>query len=199
MRRHHPVEADAEANAVSPKQRAFVLEYLVDLNATQAAIRAGYSAKTADQQGSRLLANVKIAEAISAAQLARAERTKIDADWVLTRLAAEVSADVADLYDETGRVKPIHDWPLIWRQGLVAGIETVQEEVGKDKDGNPIFATAYKLRLSDRARRIDMLGKHVFVSAFREQVDHTSSDGSMSPPSLADFYGGKVPAKADGD
>jgi phage terminase small subunit len=184
---------------VSPKQRAFVLEYLVDLNATQAAIRAGYSAKTADQQGSRLLANVKIAEAISAAQLARAERTKIDADWVLTRLAAEVSADVADLYDETGRVKPIHDWPLIWRQGLVAGIETVQEEVGKDKDGNPIFATAYKLRLSDRARRIDMLGKHVFVSAFREQVDHTSSDGSMSPPSLADFYGGKVPAKADGD
>ncbi|WP_347271646.1 terminase small subunit [Rhizorhabdus histidinilytica] len=184
---------------MTPKQRAFVLEYLVDLNATQAAIRAGYSAKTADQQGSRLLANVKVAEAISAAQLARSEKTKIDADWVLARLAAETSADVADLYDETGRVKPIHDWPLIWRQGLVAGIETTQQEVGRDKNGNPIFATAYKLKLSDRARRVEMLGKHVFVSAFREQVDHTSSDGSMSPPSLADFYAGKMPPKADGD
>lgn len=180
---------------MTPKQRAFVLEYLVDLNATQAAIRAGYSAKTADQQGSRLLANVKVAEAISAAQLARSEKTKIDADWVLARLAAETSADVADLYDETGRVKPIHDWPLIWRQGLVSSIESFQEQVGKDKKGNPIFATAYKLKLSDRARRVEMLGKHVFVSAFREQVDHTSSDGSMSPPSLADFYAGKMPPK----
>lgn len=184
---------------MTPKQRAFVLEYLVDLNATQAAIRAGYSARTANEQGARLLANVSVAQAIAAAQASRMERTKVDADWVLTRLAAEASADVADLYDESGRVKPIHEWPLIWRQGLVAGIETFQQQVGKDKKGKPIFATAYKLKLSDRARRVEMLGKHVFVSAFREQVDHTSSDGSMSPPSLADFYGGKMPTSVDGD
>lgn len=184
---------------MTPKQRAFVLEYLVDLNATQAALRAGYSPRTAASIGQENLTKPEISEAISAAQAARIERTKVDADWVLTRLAAEASADVADLYDETGRVKPIHEWPLIWRQGLVAGIETVQEQVGKDKKGKPIFATAYKLKLSDRARRVEMLGKHVFVSAFREQVDHTSSDGSMSPPSLADFYGGKMPTSVDGD
>lgn len=178
---------------LTPKQKRFVEEYLIDLNATQAAIRAGYSAKTAEAAGSRLLRNVNVAIAITAAQAERSEKTKIDADWVLSRLAAEVEADVADLYDDDGRVKPIREWPLIWRKGLVAGIETVQEQVGKDKKGNPIFATAYKLRLASRDRRLELVGKHVFVSAFREQVDHTSSDGSMSPPSLADFYGGGKP------
>lgn len=168
------------------RQRRFVEEYLVDLNGTQAAIRAGYSARTAEQAGARLLRNVKVVAAIVAAQEARSERTKVDADAVLTRLAAEVNADMNDLYDASGSLKQVREWPLIWRQGLVAGIETI-----KGRDG----VTIQKIKFSDRARRVEMLGKHVFVSAFREQVDHTSSDGSMSPPSLADFYAGKVPAK----
>lgn len=178
---------------MTPKQKRFVEEYLIDLNGTQAAIRAGYAPRSADVTAARLLANARIGTAITAAQASRSERTRVDADWVLARLAQEADADVADLYDATGAVKPVHDWPLIWRKGLVAGIETVRQEVGQDDDGNPIYATAYKLKLADRGRRIEMLGKHVFVSAFREQVDHTSSDGSMSPPSLADFYAGKVP------
>ncbi len=71
---------------LTPKQACFVEEYLVDLNATQAAIRAGYSEKTADQQGSRLLANVKVAAAITKAQAKRSERTEIDQDFVLNGL-----------------------------------------------------------------------------------------------------------------
>lgn len=62
---------------LTPKQRRFVEEYLVDLNATQAAIRAGYCAKTAESQASRLLRNVKVAAAIHEAAQTRAERTKI--------------------------------------------------------------------------------------------------------------------------
>lgn len=171
---------------MTPKQSRFVEEYLVDLNATQAALRAGYAPRSADVTAARLLGNARIAEALVTAQKARSERTKIDADWVLQRLAAEVEADLSDLYDDTGSIKPVSDWPPIWRQGLVAGVEVL-----KGKDG----VTIQKLKLSDRARRVELLGKHVFVSAFREQVDHTSSDGSMSPPSLADFYAGKIPAK----
>ena len=60
---------------LTPKQRRFVEEYLVDLNATQAAIRAGYSKKTAEVQGCRLLSNVKVARKIAEAQKARSERT----------------------------------------------------------------------------------------------------------------------------
>jgi phage terminase small subunit len=66
---------------MTPKQEAFVREYLIDLNATQAAIRAGSSEP--NKQGPRLLVNVGIAAAIKAAMEGRAERTEITADWVL--------------------------------------------------------------------------------------------------------------------
>jgi len=68
---------------MTPKQTLFVKEYLVDLNATQAAIRAGYSAKTAEQQGSRLLRNAQVAAAVESGQAERAERVEVKADDVL--------------------------------------------------------------------------------------------------------------------
>lgn len=68
---------------MNAKQQRFVQEYLIDLNATQAAIRAGYSAHTAEQQGCRLLRNAKIKTAVEKGQEARAERTGITQDWVL--------------------------------------------------------------------------------------------------------------------
>jgi len=74
---------------LTPKQQRFVEEYLVDLNATQAAIRAGYSERTADQQGSRLLANVKVKAAIAVAVERRSEDTGITAAWALQRLKRE--------------------------------------------------------------------------------------------------------------
>lgn len=180
------------------RHERFAQEYLVDLVAVQAYARASYTAKgnAAEVNAARLLRKAQVQARIAELQAERAERTKIDADWVLQRLSEEISADVADLYDDTGKVKPIRQWPIIWRQGLVAGIDSFQEQVGKDDEGKPIYGTAYKLRLAPRDKRLEMLGRHVYVSAFREQIDHTSSDGSMSPPSLADFYGGG-PAKVD--
>ncbi|MBS8227112.1 terminase small subunit [Vannielia litorea] len=160
--------------ALTPKQQRFVEEYLVDLNATQAAIRAGYSPKTAEQQGSRLLGNAKVAAAVSEAQAARSERTEITSDWVLTRLADEADADLADLYDEGMNLKPVHDWPEIWRKGLVAGVDVEELFEGRGEDRERI-GTVRKLKLSDRVRRIELIGKHVNVQAFREQVNATGS------------------------
>ena len=71
---------------LTDKQRAFVAEYLVDLNATQAAIRAGYSAKTASSIGEENLRKPEIAEAIAAKQAERATRTEINQDYVLNNL-----------------------------------------------------------------------------------------------------------------
>ena len=68
---------------LTPKQARFIEEYLVDLNATQAAIRAGYSARTANRIGPENLSKPVIAEAIQIAQLARSERTQITVDKVL--------------------------------------------------------------------------------------------------------------------
>lgn len=84
---------------MSPKQDEFVRQYLVDLNATQAAIRAGYSPKTANEQGSRLLANVSVRSAIEAAKAERAKRTGITADEVLLGFAAIARADARELIE----------------------------------------------------------------------------------------------------
>ncbi|WP_427928633.1 terminase small subunit [Agrobacterium cavarae] len=155
---------------LTAKQRAFVREYLIDLNATKAAIRAGYSEKTAHSQGPRLLENVGIAASIEKAKAQRSERTQIDADWLLKRLADEAVADIADLYDENGGLKPVDQWPLIWRQGLVSGIEVEELFDGRGEDREHI-GRVRKVKLSDRIKRLELIGKHVDVQAFREKVE----------------------------
>ena len=154
---------------LNDKQRRFVHEYLIDLNATQAAIRAGYSPKTAHSQGPRLLENVEVQAALDEARQERSEKTKIDAAWVLERLAAEATADINDLYDDTGAIKPMSEWPLIWRQGLVAGIK--HQEL-RDSEGNRTGEFIVDIKLSDRIKRLELIGKHVRVNAFQEVVQH---------------------------
>jgi phage terminase small subunit len=77
---------------LTPKQQMFVKEYLIDLNATQAAIRAGYSMKTARSQGQRLLTKVDVQGAITEAQTQRAERVDINSDYVLTTIKDTIDA-----------------------------------------------------------------------------------------------------------
>ncbi len=74
---------------MTPKRDQFVKEYLVDLNATQAAIRAGYSEKTAKSIGQQLLTKLDVQQAITKSQTTRAERTEITQDYVLARLKIE--------------------------------------------------------------------------------------------------------------
>lgn len=156
---------------MTPKQQRFVEEYLIDLNATQAAIRAGYSAATAMEQGYQLLQNSSVAEAITALKAKRSEKTGIDAAWLLTRLAKEADADLNDIYDEEGGLKPIADWPVIWRQGLVGGIKTIEE---RDDDGK-VTGIIREVKLSDRVKRLELIGKHVDVQAFKDRVEHSGA------------------------
>ena len=81
---------------MTPKQEAFVREYLIDLNATQAAIRAGYSVDTARAIGSENLSKPDIADAIAEAQAERAEKCEIDALWVLQEAKSTYQAARAD-------------------------------------------------------------------------------------------------------
>lgn len=151
--------------ALTLRHQQFVDEYLIDLNGTQAAIRAGYRARTAQKQAYQLLGRPDIQAAVSEAQASRSARTKIDAEWVLKRLADEAEADVADLYDESGALKPVKDWPLIWRKGLIVGMDV--EEIRED---GVVVGVIRKPRFSDRTKRIELIGKHVGVQAFREQL-----------------------------
>lgn len=164
-------------SALTPKQAAFVAGYLIDLNATKAAIRAGYSAKTANQQGPCLLNHPGVKAAVDSALALRIEAINIDSTWVLQRLIAEAEADLADLYDRsTGELLPVQDWPAIWRQGLVQGVETEELFAGVGKERTQI-GVSRKVRLSDRVRRLELIGKHIRVNAFQETVNVKGVDG----------------------
>ncbi len=141
---------------MTPKQTLFVQEYLVDANATQAAIRAGYSAKTASSLGERLLRNVDISEAIDKAMLERAARTGVTADRVVQELANLAFFDPADIYDADGALKPISDIPPSARSAI-AGLEIAEI---RDSDGLPV-GRAVKLKLVDRLGALDELMRHL--------------------------------------
>lgn len=93
---------------LTDKQQRFVAEYLIDLNATQAAIRAGYSEKTARQIGEQNLSKLDIASAIQAAIKKRAERTQVDADYVLRT--------IVDTIERCKQAEPVRD-----REGEATG------------------------------------------------------------------------------
>ena len=117
---------------LTDKQAAFVREYLVDLNATQAAIRAGYSERTANAQAGRLLANVGIREAIEQAQAKRARRVEIKAEDVL-RGVIEVTTQAR----ESGDLKTALKGYELQGKHLGMWTEKVKQEVS-GPDGGPV-------------------------------------------------------------
>jgi phage terminase small subunit len=156
---------------LTDKQEAFCRFYIVAFNAAHSARLAGYSLKTAPRIGATLIHNRSIIARVQELQRERVERTRMDADAVLNRLAEELAADVNDLFEEDGRIKPTNQWPMAWRRGLVAGVKVnelweVDEKTGKKR---PVGVTK-ELVFSDRTKRIELLGRHINVQAFKEKV-----------------------------
>jgi len=133
---------------LTAKQETFCQEYLVDLNATQASIRAGYSEKSANIIACENLAKPNIQERISELQVERAERTRIDADWVL-KSAAEVY-QVA-----TGQLPT----KVVVRESIGDGM-TEHRSVEMEK---------HDLAAANKA--LETIGKHVDVQAYRERIE----------------------------
>jgi len=167
---------------LTDKQELFCQEYLIDLNASQAAIRAGYSKNTSRQIASELLTKLNIQDRLAELSKDRRERLKVDADWVLARLVEEANADLSDLVEgDEGRVKPVHEWPEIWRKGLVAGIDVESLYEGRGEDREHV-GNVTKLKLSDRVKRLELIGRHIDVGAFIEKKEVTGKDGEPLIP-----------------
>lgn len=156
---------------LTPKQELFCREYLKDLNATQAAIRAGYSEKTAQVQSSRLLSNAMVQDRIAELKSERNEEMGIDAAYVLRRLVEIDQMDVLDILLPNGELKPIKDWPKTWRTTL-SGMDVT--EMPGDVPG-----FLKKIKWPDKVKNLELLGKHVVVQAFKENVknEHTGPNG----------------------
>ncbi len=118
---------------LSERHQRFIDEYLVDLNATQAAIRAGYSAKTAYSQGHELLKHPEVSKAIKAAKKARADRLAITQDRVLQELARIAYFDPRKLFDADGKPIPINELDDDTAAALV-GLDVMEEFDGHGED-----------------------------------------------------------------
>ena len=159
---------------LNQRQELFCREYIKDLNGTQAAIRAGYSPKTADRMAYELLKKPEIQAFVLQSKAERVEEVKIDANYVLKRLIEIDEMDVADILDDGGDFLPIREWPKTWRTTL-SGLDIAIINSGDTE------AIIKKIKWPDKVKNLELLGKHIGVGAFTEKVDHTSSDGSMSP------------------
>jgi len=146
---------------MTAKQQRFVEEYLVDLNATQAAIRAGYSKKTAEQQGNRLLGNVKVAADIASSQANRSQRTEITQDRVLAELAKIGFSDIRKVLTPGGGIMDPHEWDDE-TAGAIASFEAVTVHRGEeDENGNKVPEHISKFKTWDKLAALEKLGKHL--------------------------------------
>ncbi|MBG7025966.1 terminase small subunit [Pseudomonas aeruginosa] len=145
--------------ALTKKQRLFVDEYLLDLNATQAAIRAGYSTRRATEIGYQLLQRSEVAQAIQAAMAERSKRTEVEADYVIRRLREIDEMDVLDILEDDGSFRSIRDWPRAWRQFL-SGIEIAELFEGRGDDRR-IAGVLRKVKWPDKLRNLELLSRHV--------------------------------------
>ncbi len=152
---------------MTPKQERFVAEYLKDLNATQAAIRAGYSKKTAEVQGWRLLRNAEISALVFQSKTRQLESADLTATRVLEELRRLAFSDVTGLFDEQGNLKPIHT--LTPEQAAaIASLEVVQRNL---TSGDGHTDIVQKLKVWDKTKALEMLAKH--FALLTERVEHS--------------------------
>lgn len=164
---------------MTPKQESFVREYLVDLNATQAAIRAGYSIRTAESIGFENLRKPGIADAIAAAKEARARRVEITADRVLKELARIAFFDPRRLLQSDGRPIPLQELDDD-TAAAVAGVDVLEEYEGSG-DERVLIGHVKKYKIADKntaltnaMRHLGMLKEKIEVEGRVGIVDETS-------------------------
>lgn len=159
---------------LTKRQAAFVEEYLVDLNASAAAVRAGYSKQWGRTHASHLMSNPKIKAAVDDAMRRRAQRVQVDADTVLRELLRIAMADLGQIFDEDGKLKPLHEIPEEARRAICS-VETdelfddgiASDELEPQGHGGALrrhrnaVGVTRKVKLWDKLKALEMLGKHL--------------------------------------
>lgn len=165
---------------LNPKQKRFVAEYLIDANATQAAIRAGYSRKTATEQGSRLLTNVKVRAALDAKQAKIASKLEITAERVIAELALLGFSNMQDYLGVTADGTPFVDLSAVDRDKWAAVGEVTVDHINKRDGEETKTVERVKFKLADKRAALVDLGKHLHI--FDETVNVNVNDVTPSSP-----------------
>jgi phage terminase small subunit len=162
---------------ITQKQMLFIKEYLVDLNATQAAKRAGYkgSDKVLAQVGSENLRKPEIAEKIQKEMDERAKRTQINADDILKELARIGYSDIRKLYNDDGQLKSVNEWP----EDLARAVASIEvDEIFEFEDGRKVW-TGYtkKVKFWNKPQALELMGKHKNFKLWTDKLEITDKTG----------------------
>jgi len=138
-------------------------------NQAEAASRAGYGAP--DNAASRMMKDPRVQKRIAELMEERNRRMRISADYVLQRLVEIDQMDVIDILDDEGGLKPVSQWPKVWRTSISAlDINRIRMAMKGDGDDD-IESTLQKVKWPDKVKNLELIGKHVDVNAFKERVE----------------------------
>lgn len=154
---------------LSVLKEAYCQEYIkCPENQTQAAINAGYSPNTAAKFASQNMRDERVQKRIAELMEERNKRNRVSADYVLMRLVEIDQMDVLDILNDDGSLKPIREWPKIWRTTL-SGFD-LSSTIMNMNEGS-IETILKKIKWPDKVKNLELIGKHVDVNAFKERLE----------------------------
>lgn len=169
---YHAKGSEAQINSVQTVDGdagSYAQEYVkCPENQTQAAINAGFSPKSAHVKASTMMRDERIQKRIAELMEERNKRLRVSADYVLLRLVEIDQMDVLDILNDDGSLKPIREWPKIWRTTL-SGFDLSSTIMNMDETS--IETILKKIKWPDKVKNLELIGKHVDVNAFKERME----------------------------
>ena len=167
----NPKRKSTQYKPLTAKVEAYCQEYIkCPDNQTQAAINAGYSHKTAAKFASQNMRDERVKKRIAELMEERNKRMRVSADYVLLRLVEIDQMDVIDILDDEGGLKPISQWPKVWRTSISA-VDINRIRMAMKDDEEDIESTLQKIKWPDKVKNLGLIGKHVDVNAFKERLE----------------------------
>lgn len=166
-----PKRKSTQYKPLTAMQEAYAQEYTkCPENQTQAAINAGFSPNTAAVKASVMMRDERIQKRIAELMEERNKRLRVSADYVLLRLVEIDQMDVIDILDDEGGLKPISQWPKVWRTSISA-VDINRIRMAMKDDEEDIESTLQKIKWPDKVKNLELIGKHVDVNAFKERLE----------------------------
>lgn len=165
-----PKRKSTQYKPLTAMQEAYAQEYTkCPENQTQAAINAGFSPNTAAVKASVMMRDERIQKRITELMEERNKRLRVSADYVLLRLVEIDQMDVIDILNDDMSIKPVSEWPKVWRQYLT-GFELADMFEGRG-DEKELVGILKKIKWPDKVKNLELIGKHVDVNAFKERLE----------------------------
>ncbi|EIX3090826.1 terminase small subunit [Salmonella enterica] len=165
-----PKRKSTQYKPLTAMQEAYAQEYTkCPENQTQAAINAGFSPNTASVKASVMMRDERIQKRIAELMEERNKRLRVSADYVLLRLVEIDQMDVIDILNDDMSIKPVSEWPKVWRQYLT-GFELADMFEGRG-DEKELVGILKKIKWPDKVKNLELIGKHIDVNAFKERLE----------------------------